>query len=120
MAKKTKNSAAILIWILGLLGCLGFLSAWALILFWLPLLFLLFGNRFTQNHCRAYFNIFLTAAIFYIISLGFNWIIGFFITPRIPITLVAIVYLVWMLLMGLIHAINHQRFKPTWTFMFFK
>ncbi|MDF2698710.1 MAG: hypothetical protein K0Q49_266 [Haloplasmataceae bacterium] len=108
---KQNNTLAVIVWVIGLLGCSGFINEFGFFALLIPLLFWLFGNKFTKQHCKAYFNVLITAVILYFLGYVLNWLIGLF-TETFDLTFIALIYFALMSILGLIFALQNKRYKP--------
>jgi ABC-type Fe3+-siderophore transport system permease subunit len=112
MARKQSNILAVLTWFIGLLGCIGFIYTLGFIALIIPLLFWIFGSKFTKIHCSAYFNGLITGIIIYICGLVINRVLIWLDIKLFNFTLVGLIYFALICIFGLINALNHKRYKP--------
>lgn len=120
MARKQKHVLAVVVWVIGLLGCTGFINPFGFYALLIPIIFWMFGNRFTKDHCRQYFNILLTAVVIYLLGLALNLIIGLFVDDFFKFTYVSLVYFALMNIPGLFNALDGKRYKPLLSIDLFK
>lgn len=112
MAQKQSNTLAVFVWLIGLLGCIGFLYPLGFISLIIPLLFWLLGSKYTRNHCESYFNILLTAVIISVMGLVIDKILLFFHINIFKFLYIGLIYFGIMCIWGLIAALNSRRYKP--------
>jgi hypothetical protein len=120
MASTQRNTVAIILWILGLLGATGYLNPFGFFALLLPLLFLAFGSNFTRNHAKEYFNVLVTSVIIYFIGYILMWILGLFKYTGFDLIYVPLFYFGVLSAFGLIAAISNKRFKAILCLRVFK
>jgi hypothetical protein len=119
MAATSRNTLAIILWIFGLLGATGYLNPFGFFALLIPILFILLGSQFTQQHARQYFNILVTSVVIWLLGHVLNWIVGLF-DVKFDMLLIALIYFGIMCLFGLIQAINDKKFKNVVAIQIFK
>jgi|SRR5690554_2894130 len=112
MARKKRSIIPVIIWILGLLGCIGYLYPLGYLSLLIPLLFWLFGSKFTKNHCEAYFNVLITGVIIYILGVIINKLLSLIDISFFPLKNIALIYLAIMCILGLVTALGNKRYNP--------
>ena len=104
-----KNLPAIIVWILAILGGLGFINPFGFVVLLVPFLFYIFGAGLTKNHAKEYLNVLFGAGLLYLIGqlLG---LLDLYRARDIVYT-VTYVYLLVTSILGIINALRVAKFK---------
>ncbi len=122
MAQRQSSTLAILVWFIGLLGCLGYVRIFypfGFIPVVIPLIFWLLGNNFTKVHCRAYFNVLITAFILHVAGRVIDWLFNKINLNIFSFVYIGLFYFAVLCIVGLVKALDHKRFNPELTIHLF-
>lgn len=119
MARRQNNTFAVIIWLLGLLGCIGYIYPLGFISLLIPLLFWVFGSRFTKIHCETYFNVLITGVILHVLGIVINKVLSWLSINIFELKYVGLIYFSILCILGLINALNNKRFRPEFVFKVF-
>ncbi|QVK18237.1 hypothetical protein KHQ81_00520 [Mycoplasmatota bacterium] len=109
------NTLSIIVWFLGLLGCVGYIDYFYPLGFFplvVPLLFWLFGSKFTKMHCKVYFNVLLTAVIIHVVGTVIDQLLLLFKVDIFRFMYLGLIYFSILCLFGLIAALNNKKYRP--------
>lgn len=120
MARRQSNSGPVVIWILGLLGCIGWINPLGVFALIFPILFWLLGTKLTKDHCRIYFNVLLTAVILWLIGYAINEILSIIDVKIFDFKLIGLIYFTITCIFGLFVASNSKKFRLSLVINLFK
>ncbi len=120
MASRQSNTGPVIIWLIGLFGCIGWINPIGFFALIIPILFWLMGTKLTKDHCRIYFNVLLTAVILWVIGLAINEILLIIDLKLLNFKLIGLIYFTITCIFGLFVALNSKKYRPALIINLFK
>lgn len=119
MARKQNNTFAVLIWVFGLLACIGYIYPLGFLGLLIPLLFWLFGSKFTKSHCEAYFNVLITGVIIHLLGTVISKLLSWINIHIFELKYIGLIYFALLCIFGLFKALNNKHYRPELVFKIF-